>query len=223
MPDIFTNDNQIARRQSDGIEKVKIGPLTSTSLDKSSHEIGLFSSFIREPRGISIPEQFTDEKILLFIRRSLFTNIPWVISGFALLILPIFFPILTSPFFSLSKYFSVTSIILLSFFYYLIVFGFMFANFVSWFYDIGIVTQERAVDIDFYNISYVSVATARAQDLKDVRYFQRGIFESLFDYGDVSLAVESSNEVLTFDKAPRPAEVVTILSTLIGGHQKNDT
>ena len=79
-------------------------------------------------------------------------------------------------------------------------------------------TEKRAVDIDFYNISFVSVATARAQDLKDVRYAQKGFFESLFDYGDVTMVVEASGEVLTFENTRHPAEVVSMLSVLIGGH-----
>jgi len=217
MPDIFTNEQQKNSSQNSGIEKNQSGPFRS-SINRS-REVGLLSSFVRDPKGIAIAEQNVDEKILLFIRRNTIITLPWITLGITLSLAPIVLPFFFSPVDFLSKFLPITTIILLTFFYYLIVFGFMFANFVTWFYDIGIVTEERSVDIDFYNISYVSVATAKAQDLKDVRYYQRGIFESLFDYGDVTMAVESSNETLTFDKAPHPAEIVTIVSGIIGGHQ----
>lgn len=216
MPDIFT-DNSI-HRHSLNTDSTEYQRLINNK--NSHHKVTVFSSFVRDPMGITIAEQHSDEHILLFIRRDFFSNIQWILLSILFLITPIFLPFLITPIQTILTYFSPLTLIFLGIFYYLLVFGFIFGNFLTWFYDIGIVTEERSIDIDFYNISYVSVATARSQDLKDVRYFQRGIFESLFDYGDVTLVVEASGETLTFEKTPRPAEVVTILSALIGGHQK---
>lgn len=184
------------------------------------HKLGLFSTFVRDPMGIVLAEQHEDEHILLFIRRAFITNTPWIIFSLILLFLPPFFSILTEPFhlpMAILSPFTETITIL---FYYMIVCGYILINFVTWFYDIGIVTEKRAVDIDFYNISFVSVATARVQDLKDVRYAQKGFFESLFDYGDIVLSVEATGEMLTYENTPHPAEVVSMLSILIGGHQE---
>jgi hypothetical protein len=209
MSDVFIRHNQN-----------QDNPINKLPLKHIKHDVGIFSAFVRDPLGIAIAEQHEDEHILLFIRRDFITNVPWISFGLFFIIAPFFIPVFISPIKFILDYFSLITIFIISIFYYLIVAGFMFGNFVTWFYDIGIVTEERSIDIDFYNISYVSVATARSQDLKDVRYFQRGIFESLFDYGDVTLVVEASGETLTFEKTPRPAEVVSILSALIGGHQK---
>ena len=218
MPDIFT----------DPTVRHHITPETK-STDFVKHKgpqnpqlnnVNIFSTFVRDPRGIVIAEQHSDEHILLFIRRDFSTNTKWIAFGLLAAIIPFFLPVIFSPLKIIIDYFSPTTLVLLGFFYYLVIAGYIFGNFLTWFYDVGIVTEERAIDIDFYNISYVSVATARSQDLKDVRYFQRGIFESLFDYGDVTLVVEASGETLTFERTPRPAEVVSILSALIGGHQR---
>jgi len=217
MPDIFVEQPN-HRPEEHKIENVQ--PQNPIKLNPHhSHNVHIFSTFVRHPLGISIAEQHEDEHILLFIRRDFITNIPWILLALLLLVVPFFVPALFSPLHITFSFFSPVALILLTVFYYLIVLGFVFANFVTWFYDIGIVTEQRSVDIDFYNISYVSVATARSQDLKDVRYNQQGFFESFFDYGDVSLVVEAAGETLTFEKTPRPAEVVSILSALIGGHQ----
>jgi len=208
MPDIFIDQ-----------------PKPTTEIPEEHHEhhrlpnkLSMLSTFVRDPLGVALAEQHEDEHILLFIRRDFVTNIPWILSTLILLILPFFVPALFQEATFSFAIIPTSIIIIITSLYFLIVLGFAFANFVTWFYDIGIVTEKRAVDIDFYNISFVSVATARAQDLKDVRYSQRGFFESLFDYGDVTLVVEASGETLTFEKAPRPAEVVSTLSALIGGH-----
>jgi hypothetical protein len=182
-------------------------------------KVSIFSTFVRDPAGIALAEQHDDEHILVFIRRAFVTNTPWLFFTVVFLILPFFLPFLFSPLNLPADFLTLSALVILTVFYYIVVVGFAFANFLTWFYDIGIVTEKRAVDIDFYNISYMSVATARAQDLKDVRYAQKGFFESLFDYGDVTLVVEASGETLTFENTPRPAEVVSILSALIGGHQ----
>ncbi|HEX8932214.1 MAG TPA: hypothetical protein VF810_03610 [Patescibacteria group bacterium] len=214
MPDIF-NDQEL---QANNAEE-HTGGEVQLNPHSLPHKVSMVSSFVRDPLGVALAEQHEDEHILLFIRRDFVVNIPWILLSLVLLIVPFFTSIILQPFNFSFSLIPTSLIIILTGFYFLLVLGYIFANFVTWFYDIGIVTEKRAIDIDFYNISFVSVATARAEDLKDVRYSQRGFFESLFDYGDVTLVVEASGETLTFEKSPRPAEVVSILSALIGGHQ----
>ncbi len=220
MPDIFLDKKQQKRRDEVTSEET---PKINHHLGQTQHvphKLGMLSTFVRHPMGVELAEQHENEHILLFIRRDFITQIPWIFSTLIFALIPFFIPWFLQ-FLNLSLDFIPPSILtILVIFYYLVILGFAFAYFITWFYDIGIVTEERAVDIDFYNISFVSVATARAQDLKDVRYAQRGFFESFFDYGNVTMVVEASGETLTFENAPRPSEIVSILSSLIGGHQE---
>lgn len=217
MPDIFIDNHTTVKP----LEEV-ITPAAEklTNAQNSRRNVNAFSTFVRDPLGVTLAEQHEDEHILLFIRRAFVTNVPWILLSLLLLIVPPFIPILFSPLNLPSDFISPAALIIFILFYYLIVIGIIVGNFLTWFYDIGLVTEKRAVDIDFYNISFVSVATARVQDLKDVRYAQKGFFQSFFDYGDVTVVVEASGETLTFEDTPRPAEVVSILSVLIGGHQE---
>ena len=221
MPDIFVEHHptqQPVHREMPTTQAGVIHPVERRAIRHG--RLSIFSSFVRDPLGVALAEQHEDEHILLFIRRAFVTNIPWIFLTLALLLAPVIFPLLLEPLHLPAHLIGggVTAVFII--FYYLVILGFAFTHFLTWFYDIGIVTEKRAVDIDFYNISFVSVATARAQDLKDVRYAQKGFFESLFDYGDVTMVVEASGEVLTFENTPHPAEVVSMLSVLIGGHQE---
>ncbi len=210
MPDIFSDQENLPSN---------LTPVPVIKPTRVFHPLRMLSTFVQDPLGVSLIEQAADEHILLFIRRDFITNVPWFVSTFILLIAPILLPlVLQSVHWSLA-FIPQTFLVIITLFYYLIAVGFAFANFVTWFYGIGIVTQRRAIDIDLYNISYASVATAKVQDLKDVRYFQRGFFQSFFDYGDVTMVVEASGETLTFEQTPRPAQVVSLLSSLIGGHE----
>lgn len=215
MPDIFVDHHPVQREVP--VTKTEVVPQIERKAIRHGR-LSIFSSFVRDPLGVALAEQHEDEHILLFIRRAFVTNTPWLLLTTALLITPFILPSILLPLNLPLDFISPAALSIFVVFYYIVVLGVAFGNFLTWFYDIGIVTEKRAVDIDFYNISFVSVATARAQDLKDVRYAQKGFFESLFDFGDVTMVVEASGEVLTFENTPHPAEVVSMLSVLIGGH-----
>lgn len=182
----------------------------------SPHPLGLFTTYCPYPQGISFTQQEQDETIILFLRRDFITNVPWIISTIFLLFIPFLirfiFVILQFSLFSIPMNILIPVIS----FYYIIVLGFALANLVSWFYNIGLVTSKRAVDIDFTDISAINVATAALPDIKDVEFTQAGFFQSFFDYGDVRVRIEASGEVFVFEKVPRPSEVSGIISRLIG-------
>jgi hypothetical protein len=181
--------------------------------------VHLFTTYCKNPRGLSFAEQGSDETIILFLRRDFITNVPWMVATVALGFIPYLVRfIFDSTNFSLFSMATNLSGVVVSF-YYLIVFGFAFANMVSWFYNIGLVTNKRGVEINFYDLSAINVATASLPDIIDVSYTQSGFFQSLFDYGDINLQVLASGETFTFQKVPRPTEVAGIISNLIGSQK----
>jgi len=211
MPDIFTEDTpQVAETETKTAKTV-------AKAVAAINPVHLFTTFIKGPRGISFAEEEDDEDILLFLRRDFITNVPWIASTIGLIFVPFLIRfIFVSSGFSLFTLPHNISLVLLTF-YYLIVVGFAFANFVSWFYNIGLVTTKRGVDIDFTELSTINVGTAALSDIIDVEYTQQGFFQSFFDFGDVRLRVEATGEVFIFEKVPRPTEVAGTVSKLIGG------
>ncbi|HSX08772.1 MAG TPA: hypothetical protein VLF93_01305 [Candidatus Saccharimonadales bacterium] len=214
MPDIF-NETPTQQPTQQTVQQ-DINTVAPVVKDIEQKAIGLFTTFCRNPRGISFAEQDDDETIILFLRRDFITNVPWLISTIALAYIPFLVRfIFVSTNFSLFTLPDMFSIPLVTF-YYLIVLGFAFANLVSWFYNIGLVTDKRGVDLDFNDLSTINVATASLPDIKDVEYTQAGFFQSLFDYGDIRVRLVATGEVFTFSKVPRPTEVSGIISRLIG-------
>ena len=206
MPDIFDQPKQIETQPKTPATKEIEGGLP----------VHLFTTYCKNPKGISFAEQEEDEDIILFLRRDFITNVPWLISTVGLAFVPFLIRfIFVSTGFSLFSLPNNISFILISF-YYLIVVGFAFANLVSWFYNIGLVTTKRGVDIDFLDLATINVGTATLADIIDVEYTQAGFFQSFFDFGDVRLRVEATGEVFVFEKVPRPTEVAGNVSNLIG-------
>ena len=210
MPDIFEEQPKQTVKQT--------ANLTSPSTEEVAEgfPVHLFTTYCKNPKGISFAEQEEDESIILFLRRDFITNVPWIIATIGLAFVPYLIRfIFVSQNFTLFSLPDNISFILVSF-YYLIVVGFAFANLVSWFYNIGLVTTKRGVDIDFLDLATINVGTASLADIIDVEYTQAGFFQSFFDFGDVRLRVEATGEVFVFEQVPRPTDVAGIVSNLIG-------
>lgn len=212
MPDIFNDDQP----NTPAVQTQQTQPVAPAAQQVEKHPVHLFTTFCQNPRDISFAEQQDDETIILFLRRDFITNVPWIAATVALAYIPYLIRfIFVSANFSLFSLPDMLSIPLVSF-YYIVVLGFAFANLVSWFYNIGLVTDKRGVDIDFNDLSTIDVATASLPDIKDVEYTQAGFFQSFFDYGDIRVRIVASGEIFTFSKVPRPTDVAGIISQLIG-------
>ncbi len=206
MPDIFTptpNDTPQPEAQ------------TPVVIKKPSHTHH-FASFCDHPEGIFFENQEANEEVLLFLRRHFITNIPWIATTIILLILPplLIFVIQFLPTFlsSLPPEFGT----ILLYIYYLLVFNFAFMEFVTWYFNISLVTQKRIVDIDFSDLLYHDVAITKLSLVEDTNYNQIGFIRSLFNYGDVF--VQTAGEKLHFDflAVPKPRKVIDIIQSLIG-------
>lgn len=180
------------------------------------HKLGLLHSFCEYPSGVSFEHQEPDEEIILFVRRHLITNVPWVIITFLLLLLPL----VVLPFLSLFSVFpielsgAVLTIVLL--FYYIMVFGYALINFLHWFYNIGIVTAKNVIDIDYSDIVNVHVSATKASQVEDVSYKQGGFFKSFFNYGDVYIQTAGTDANFEYLRIPNPGKAVDIIHDLIG-------
>lgn len=202
MPDIFT-----APKTTQNINESQTAPSTTP--------LGVFSALAYHPHGLNFIHQEKDEQIIIFTRRHLITNLPWItivfIAALAPLLLLFALYALDLPAFSLPLPLS----FILTSFYYLLITGFAFYNFLDWFYNIGIITQKRVLDIDFIHLSYIDIAITQLPEIEDVVHRQKGFLASFFDYGDVVAHTVHAKEEFVFEKIPHPARVVDILSKMI--------
>lgn len=201
MPDIFVAPN----------DKIK------TSDSNTAGHAHMFASFCPNPIGVSFIDQEKDEEILLFLRRHFITNVPWILISIIFILLPLIIVAINSRFaiFILPN-FTPSLFILALILYYLIVLTFIFVNFITWYYNISLVTNKRIIDIDFSGLLYKNVAATTLALVQDVSYTQVGVIPAFFDYGDVNVQTAGTFENFDFTSVPHPQRVVQIIANLIG-------
>jgi hypothetical protein len=178
----------------------------------------IFSSFSKSPRGISFEAQKKDESIILFLRPHPLTNIPWILLGIFLIFLPLIIagvlPMLGINFLSsaIVVHFMVTFVL----FYYLIVFSYILISFLTWFYNIFIVTADRIVDISYSDIVIHNVSETKLSHLEDVRCAQSGFIPTLFNYGNLYAQTAGATENFEARSIPKPKEATDVIAGLIG-------
>lgn len=182
-------------------------------------KVHLFSSFCINPEGIYFINQKKDEKILLFLRRSLITNFKWVTWTIVLLSLPLF----TLPFLNISQsifFLPIKFILYFTAFYYLLVLSYAYVNFITWYFNISLVTDTKIVDIDFSNLVYKNVAETKLSLVQDVSSVQIGTLRTLLDYGDILVQTAGTLDNFSFNAVSHPENSVHIIEDLIGKHAR---
>jgi len=186
--------------------------------DQGESNMNILASFCKDPKGVSFQTQKHNETIILFLRAHFITNLYWIIISFVLIVIPLIIAIFSSVFnirfFSDPLISHFTTVYVL--FYYLIVFSFIFINFLHWFYNVFIVTSERVVDIDYSDIVIHNIAVTKLDHVQDVNYTQSGFIPTLFNYGN--LFVQTAGTEINFEapSIPKPREATHIIGDLIG-------
>lgn len=231
MPDIFVAEHKGKKDKAKEIvekknqqEKKRVGHLkrfvkllTGISLrrGKLENSLNMFSTFCVNPSGITFEDQKDNETILLFLRKHFITNLPWISIGLVLFLLP--------PFLYLSYFLNFSGnpisfinlppnyliIILLS--YYLGVFIFIFVNYATWFFNISLFTSERIINVNFSELVYKHVESAKFELLEDLDYNQTGFIRSMFDYGDIDLQVIGLHDVFHIYSIPHPEQIIRLV------------
>lgn len=155
---------------------------------------------------------------MLFLRRHLITNLPWILKALLFMSVPIIFEILNNYGLISITFLTTTQQIIIGGFYYFAVFSaYIFVNYITWFYNISLVTNERVVDIDFSNIVFEDVSATKLSQVEDVHYSQVGLSRSVFDYGDVLVQTAATTNEFQFNSVPHPEKIIKIINDLIGG------
>lgn len=159
--------------------------------------------------GSSFINEQNDEEVVLILRAHPIMNLRWMLIVAGALILPeilgwagVFNPI---PF----KYVFVGKLS-----WYLVILGFAFEKFLSWYYSVFIVTNERLVDIDFVNLLYRVVSYANLNHIEEPAMVMGGFVRSFFKYGDIHVATAAEAPTLEAVGIPHPDKVIRIISEL---------
>lgn len=203
MADIF--NAQASAQPKERLSVVQMRQL----IGQKGHD-SLLTSFSTFPVKVCFETQEDTEAVILFLRQHPIVTVPWIILSIFMLTLPsvfIFFP----PYANLPGNYQ----IIVNLGWYLFVLGYTLSRFMSWFFNIYIVTDERVVDVDFENILFRKVSTAKIDEIQDVNITSSGALETFFGYGNVF--IQTAAEVSEFDflAVPKPDQVGKILNQLI--------
>ncbi|MBI2267939.1 MAG: PH domain-containing protein [Candidatus Blackburnbacteria bacterium] len=195
MPDLYiSNTNKVQ---------------TSRPEDKHhapGHTRNPFAAYSYKPGNARFETQELEEKIVLLLRKHPITNIPWIVLSLALALAPLVFG-----FIPLATFFPVqfqTGAILL---WYLLVVAIVLEGALSWFFNVYMITDERIIDVDFYNLIYREISDAKIDRIQDVTYKMGGVVGTLFNYGDVVIQTAGTIPNFDFIAVPNPAEVARVL------------
>ena len=177
---------------------------------------GFFSSSIWHPKKCSFYGIDKDEEILLLLRRDLITNLGWVV----LAVLFIFAPFLTASVAMLLNVNLLNTIpagfyITVNLFWYLFTFGYIFVNFINWFFNVHIVSSKRIIDMDFHGVLYRNISDAPLANIEDVTHTIGGAAPILFNYGDVHIQTAAEQRQFEFERIPEPARIQDFISDLV--------
>lgn len=211
MPDIFVsnkNGNLISKKES--------------PLPHYNHPT-LLTSYCETPDNISFMGKEKEEKILLFLRRHPITNFLWITLAVALVLVPLIVFVVTQ---TTSLSFSIglpgRHILILVVFYYLCIASYVFTNFISWYYNIFLVTQKRVFDLDYLHLVYHHSTVTKVERIQDVSHSRAGFLGSVFNYGNIFVQTAGNEPNLEAYSAPKPSRAAHIIADLIGHQRKKN-
>lgn len=146
------------------------------------------------------------ERVVYVLRRHWFTFLPKILIFVILSVIPpILYLMITTLFPAvLLNDILVALGILFGSLYYLSILLFFYTEFIIFYLDMWVVTNDRIMDIEQLGLFSRTISELDLFRIQDVTTDVHGFFATLFDYGDVSVKTASSNVHIVFYKVPHP-------------------
>jgi hypothetical protein len=159
--------------------------------------------------AVRFESQAEGEEVILLVRAHPFTQFIWIFNTFAL------FFILTVINFFLNRLFPLNYILFANIAGIIGIFVYAWANFIHWFFNVGIVTNVRIIDVDVHNSLYKEITATKLERVSEATSKIGGFFGSLFQYGTVFVKTEGTRPDIEFERIPQPTQVVNIINNLM--------
>lgn len=101
-------------------------------------------------------------------------------------------------------------------FFFLILLDVVYAlkNFIIWYYNAFVVTNRRVVDVDQRGFFEQIVSEAPYEKIQDVSYRRKGIWQTIFRYGDVRIQMVDASAGLEIRNVRGPEKIQELISHL---------
>lgn len=178
-------------------------------MENNNKKSSVFYSYCLNPQ-INFDTHEEGEKIILLLRSHPFTQIGWILNSIFLFIL-----ILVLNFF-IQSFFNLGQIIMINCFAAVVVLSYIWFNILSWYFNVGIVTNKRVIDIDLHAVIYKEITDAQLVKIEDITVKSGGYLQSLFDYGSIFVQTAGTAVNIEFNNVPYPTDAVQVINKLLG-------
>jgi len=167
------------------------------------------TSYCFYPDKVGYVNLDSQEKTILLLRKHPITNLPWILTAFVMAFVPFFFTLI--PFYEVfpEGYKVITTAS-----WYLFVTAFVIEKFLSWFFNVDLITDERIMDIDFVSLMYREITEANLDEIQEVTVKPATGIYSFFHFGTVYIQTAAERPRLEFINVPKAEKVAKILREL---------
>ena len=177
-------------------------------MENNNKKGSVFYSYCLNPK-VKFDSQEEGEKVYLLVRSHPFTQIGWILTSVFLII-----SLFISNFF-IPNFLNLEQILLFNLFFIIFIFSYIWFNILNWYFNVGIITNKRVVDIDFYAVLYKEITNAQLGKIEDVTIKSGGFIQSLFDYGSVFMQTAGTEVNIEFVDIPHPSDTVQLINKLL--------
>lgn len=213
MVEIYSSKDKNHDEESGESESTKQKRLSVSEIRKiigREGREGIFTSFVTFPDQIKLKAQEPGEEVVMFLRQHPIVNLGWFLVSLVLSFIPSLFQFF--PFYlDLPSDYQA----LIVFLWYLMLFGYVVANMMNWFFNVFIVTDERLIDADFENLFTRVISETKIERVQDLHSSMSGAFKLIFNYGNVAVQTASEIPEFVFQNVPHPDLVAKYISQLI--------
>jgi hypothetical protein len=169
-----------------------------------------FEAFAAKPYKTFFSDQNSDEQIILVLRKHPITQVKWILSALLFAVLPLVFSG-ASIFGFLPPNYQFAGLVI----WYLLLTGFVLESFLTWFFNVYIVTDERIIDVDFLSLIYRNISTAKIDNIEDITATTGGAVRAMFDFGTVHIQTAAEKREFDFEDVPHPNTVSKLINELL--------
>ena len=204
MPEVFSQKSKIDYSKSSHVK-----PPEDELKRSPGHTRNPLASYCYYPHHVNFMNKDSEELIVALVRKHPITNLPWIFIALLMFVAP--FALTVVPLFGfLPPSFQTMALL----FWYLITLAFVFEQFLSWFFNVNIITDERVFDVDFNNLLYREITDAQISQIQDVTVKVGSAVRTILNYGDVHIQTAGEVPEIEFQAVPNPDRIAKILRDL---------
>ena len=163
----------------------------------------LLSIFRESPNSFDGQEK--EEKVVLLLRRHLFTILAPIVLFLIACLVPIIFGVIFYGYLSTHSLFSL--FLFISSIWYLGIWLVIFYTLTIYTLDTVIISDHRIIDNDQRGLFYRNVSELHSHRIQDVSVYTNGVIETFLNFGDITVQTAASEKQFVFHQIPNPEKV----------------